>query len=100
MFRPLTRNNINDIIDLMTADLNKRLADREITVMLTPGAKDYIVESSYDPALGARPLKRFLQKNVETLSARLILSDQVNEGDTIEIDEGPHGLMALVQKRK
>lgn len=100
MFRPLTRNNINDIIDLMTADLNKRLADREITVMLTPGAKDYIVESSYDPAFGARPLKRFLQKNVETLSARLILSDQVNEGDTIEIDEGPHGLMALVQKRK
>lgn len=98
MFKPLTRDNINDIIDLMTADLNKRLEDREITVRLTPEAKDYIVEGSYDPAYGARPLKRFLQKNVETLSARLILSDEVEEGDTILIDEGSAGLIASLQR--
>ena len=96
LFKPLTRENISDIIDLMVADVNKRLADREITIKVTDRAKNYIVENAYDPAYGARPLKRFLQKNVETLSARLILSDQVKPGDTIVIDEGQDGLTATV----
>jgi ATP-dependent Clp protease ATP-binding subunit ClpB len=94
LFKPLTRADINNIMDLMITDLNKRLADREIKVMLTEEAKDYVARSSYDPMYGARPLKRFLQKNVETLSARLILSDQVEAGDTILIEESSHGLTA------
>lgn len=97
LFKPLTKNNINGIIDLIIKDLNKRLSDREITVSLTERAKNYIVDSAYDPAYGARPLKRFLQKNVETLSARLILSDQVRSGDTILIDEDAKGLTAKVE---
>ncbi|HKL80810.1 MAG TPA: ATP-dependent chaperone ClpB [Mobilitalea sp.] len=96
MFKPLTKENISEIIDLMVNDLNKRLADREIMIKVTDSAKDYIVDSSYDPAYGARPLKRFLQKNVETLSARLILSDQVAPGDTIMIDEEEQQLTARV----
>lgn len=96
LFKPLTRNNINGIIDLIIKDLNKRLSDREITVSLTERAKNYIAESAYDPAYGARPLKRFLQKNVETLSARLILSDQVRGGDMILIDEDANDLTAKV----
>ena len=73
------------------ADLNKRLADREITVELSDAASHFIVENGYDPIYGARPLKRFLQKHVETLSAKLILADEVREGDTILIDvEGDH----------
>ena len=86
MFKPLTKDNIGNIINLLVADLNKRLADREITVELTDAAKQYIVENGYDPIYGARPLKRFLQKHVETLSAKLILADKVREGDTILID--------------
>lgn len=97
LFKPLTKGNINGIIDLIIKDLNNRLSDREITVSLTERAKDYIVESAYDPAYGARPLKRFLQKNVETLSARLILGDQVRSGDTILIDEDANGLIARVE---
>ena len=85
MFKPLTKENIGHIIDLMVADLNKRLADREISIQLTPEAKDYIIEGGYDPVYGARPLKRFLQKSVETISARLILGGDIHEGDTIEI---------------
>ena len=77
MFKPLTKDNIGNIINLLVADLNKRLADREITVELTDAAKQYIVEHGYDPIYGARPLKRFLQKHVETLSAKLILADKV-----------------------
>ncbi len=96
LFKPLTKNNISAIIDLMIADLNKRLADREIKIALTNAAKDYIVDIAYDPIYGARPLKRFLQKNVETLSARLILSDLVNSADTIEIDEENGELTARV----
>ncbi len=85
MFKPLTKDNIGDIIQLMVADLNKRLSDRQITIELTPEAAGAVIEGGYDPVYGARPLKRYLQKYVETLSAKLILSGDVGMGDTIEI---------------
>ena len=85
MFKPLTKDNIGHIVDLMMADLNRRLKDQEISLELTPDAKDFIIEGGYDPVYGARPLKRFLQKNVETLAAREILSGEILEGDTILI---------------
>ena len=83
MFKPLTKDNIGNIIDLMVTDLNKRLASQDIHIELDPSAKDYIIEGGYDPVYGARPLKRFLQKNVETLAARLILSGKVGMDDAI-----------------
>ncbi len=86
LFKPLTKNNIGSIIDLLVADINKRLADKELVVALSNSAKQFIVDNGYDPVYGARPLKRYLQKNVETLAARLILSDGVHTGDTIRID--------------
>ena len=86
MFKPLTKDNIGNIIKLLMEDLNKRLADRELKVELTKAAEDYITEKGYDPVYGARTLKRFLQKYVETLAAKLILADKVREGDTILID--------------
>ena len=86
MFKPLTKDNIGNIISLLLEDLNKRLSDREITVELSDSAKQFIIERGYDPIYGARPLKRFLQKHVETLAAKLILADEVREGDTIFID--------------
>ena len=99
MFKPLTKDNITGIIDLMVADLNKRLADREVTIKLTSAAKDYIVENGYDPAYGARPLRRYLQKTVETLSAKLILSGNVDAGDEIVIDvDRTEGLVARTEK--
>ena len=99
MFKPLTKDNITGIIDLMVADLNKRLADREVTIKLTSAAKDYIVENGYDPAYGARPLRRYLQKTVETLSAKLILSGNVDAGDEIVIDvDAAEGLVARNEK--
>ncbi len=85
LFKPLTKENIGGIISLLIADVNKRLADKEISISITDEAKDFIVENGYDPVYGARPLKRYLQKNVETLAARLILSDGVRAGDTIQI---------------
>lgn len=85
LFKPLTKNDTTKIIHLLLADLNSRLADRELTVALTPDAESLIIEQAYDPVYGARPLRRYLQKTVETLSARLILADQVSVGDTIEI---------------
>jgi len=97
LFKPLTKNNISDIMDLMLVELNQRLSDREIKVTLTKEAKEYVVERAYDPIYGARPLKRFLQKKVETLSARLILSDQVHPEDTIVIDEEGGELTAKVK---
>lgn len=100
LFKPLTRENISDILDLMIADVNKRLADKEIKISLTEAAKNYVVARAYDPVYGARPLKRFLQKNVETLSARLILSDQVGPEDTIVIDETDGDLVAGVATSK
>ena len=86
LFKPLTKNNIGSIIDLLVDDINKRLADKELVVALSDSAKQFIVDNGYDPVYGARPLKRYLQKNVETLAARLILSDGVRAGDTIQID--------------
>ena len=86
LFKPLTKENIGGIVDLLIADVNKRLADKELTIALSDGAKQFIVENGYDPVYGARPLKRYLQKHVETLAARLILSDGVHTGDTIWID--------------
>lgn len=96
MFKPLTKDNISKIINLMIADVNKRLVDRDITIVVSDEAKDYIVESAYDPVYGARPLKRYLQKNVETLSARMILGEQAGMGDKILIDETNRGLVASV----
>ena len=86
LFKPLTKDNIGGIVNLLIADVNKRLADKELTIVLSDTAKQYIVDNGYDPVYGARPLKRYLQKNVETLAARLILSDGVRAGDTILID--------------
>ena len=86
MFKPLTKDNISHIVDLLMDDLNERVSDREIHITLTDAAKRYIVEEGYDPVYGARPLKRFLQKNVETLAAKLILADDVMPQNTIEID--------------
>ena len=98
MFKPLTKDNIGNIIKLMMNDLNKRLADREISVALTPEAESFVIEHGYDPIYGARPLKRFLQKHVETLSAKLILQDVVAAGDTIEIGVTDGKLEAHVKK--
>lgn len=86
MFKPLTKSNIDGIIDLLVADVNKRLSEKELSIELTKEAKSFIVEGGYDPMYGARPLKRYLQKNVETLAARLILAGNVGRGDTIIID--------------
>ena len=85
LFKPLTKNNITAIIELIIADLNKRLADRELEVSLTEEAKHFIIEGAYDATYGARPLKRYIQKYVETLSAKLILSGELRTGETIEI---------------
>ena len=91
MFKTLTKDNIGNIIHLLMNQLNKRLEDREISVELTPAAESFIVEHGYDPIYGARPLKRFLQKHVETLSAKLILADEVHANDVILIDvDGDH----------
>ena len=91
MFKPLTKDNITHIVDLMIADTNKRLEDREIKVELTDEAKKYVVDHGYDPVYGARPLKRYLQKNVETLAAKVILGDQLRAGNTIVIDTSEDG---------
>ena len=97
LFKPLTKNNIGGIIHLIVDDLNRRLADRELRIELTPEAEGYIVENAYDPVYGARPLKRYIQKYVETLSAKLILEDRVSAKDTIliAVENG-----ALVARKK
>ena len=92
LFKPLTKNNIGNIIDLMMADVNKRLEDKELTIELTDAAKSYIVEHGYDPVYGARPLKRFLQKNVETMAARFILGGEVHAGSVMVVDTDGNGL--------
>ena len=97
MFKPLTKNNIHAIIDLLIADVNKRLVERELRIELTDAAKDFVVEGGYEPMYGARPLKRYLQKNVETLAARLILAGNVGRGDTILIDVADGKLQASVK---
>ena len=85
-YKPLTKSNITHIIDLLVADLNRRLADKQLTVELTQAAKDFVIDSSYDPIYGARPLRRFVQHTVETLISRKIIADQVSPGDTITVD--------------
>ena len=97
MFKPLTKENIDAIVDLLIADVNKRLEDKELNIELTEEAKKYVVEGGYDPMYGARPLKRYLQKNVETLAARLILEGNVGSGDTILIDVADKKLEARVK---
>ena len=86
LFKPLTKDNIGHIVDLLIADLNRRLADKELHLDLTDGAKAYVVEHGYDPVYGARPLKRYLQKYVETMAARHILSGDVQAGSTMTVD--------------
>ena len=99
MFKPLTKDNIGGIIELMLSDVNKRLADRELSIELSDAAKDFVIEHGYEPAYGARPLKRFLTKHVDTLAARLILEGNVREGDVILIDEQDGKLMASVKEQ-
>lgn len=91
MFKPLTKENIKRIAALLLQDVNKRLADREISIELSDKAMMYVAENGYDPVYGARPLKRFLQKHVETLAAKKIISNQVNPGETIKIDVSEDG---------
>ena len=100
MFKPLTKENIGAIVDLMTSDLNRRLEDQKIYLELTDGAKDYIIEEGYDPIYGARPLMRFLQNHVETLAAKMILSGDVETEDTIVIDTVNGQLAARVKKHQ
>lgn len=97
LFKPLTKEDTMGIINLLIKDLNKRLVDRQISIELTKEAIEYVVGKAYDPVYGARPLKRYLQKHVETLSAKLILSDQIREGDTILIDVNISGLYATTK---
>lgn len=87
MFKPLTKENIAGIVDLLLKNLNRRLADRQISIRLTDAAKQFCIDRGYDPVYGARPLKRYLQQNVETLAARIILGGNIHEGAVIEIDQ-------------
>ena len=100
LFKPLTKHNISGIIELIVADINNRLQDREISIQLTKEAQSYIVDNGYEPAYGARPLKRYIQKHVETLAARLILADGVKAGDVIliDVDEKKEELVASIKK--
>nr|MCR5842874.1 AAA family ATPase [Oscillospiraceae bacterium] len=85
-YKPLTKDNITHIIDLLCADLNRRIADKQLTVKLTDAAKQYIIDSAYDPVYGARPLKRFVQHTVETLIGRKIIADEVLPGAELVVD--------------
>jgi ATP-dependent Clp protease ATP-binding subunit ClpB len=96
MFKPLTKDNIGNIIDLLVKDLNDRLAERELTLSITDSAKEYIMDHGYDPVYGARPLKRYLQKNVDTLVAKLILGGNVGAQDVITVDVFQGKLTATV----
>lgn len=86
MFKPLTKDNIGNIVDLMVKELDNRLADQELSLKLTDAAKNMVVDKGYDPVYGARPLKRYLQNYVETLAAKKILSGDVHAGDTLVLD--------------
>ena len=92
MFKPLTKDNISGIIDILIGRLNKRLETKELTLQLTPAAKDYITDHGYDPVYGARPLKRYIQKNVETMVAKMILGNELEPGDCINVDADANGL--------
>lgn len=97
MFKPLTKEDIGEIINILVSNLNKRLSERDLKIELTKSAEEHIIEQGYDPMYGARPLKRYLQKHVETLAGRMILGDQVHAGDTIIIDRNDQGLTAYVK---
>lgn len=97
MFRPLTRDNVFGIVDLIVDDLNRRLEEREISIRITDAAKKYITDQAYDPSYGARPLKRYIQKNVETMSAKLILEDKVKPKDVITFDVSDGQLTAWAE---
>ena len=97
MFKPLTKDNIGHIIDLMMDEINERLTGQEISLKLTEAGKNFVIEGGYEPMYGARPLKRFLQKNVETLAAREILSGEVRGGDTIVIDAQDGALVTRIE---
>ncbi|WP_028242048.1 ATP-dependent chaperone ClpB [Pseudobutyrivibrio ruminis] len=86
MFKPLTKANIGGIVDLIMKELNDRLADRQLHIELTPAAKQFVIDQGYDPVYGARPLRRYIQKNVETMAAKIILGGDIHEGSTITID--------------
>ena len=100
MFKPLTKSNIGGIIELLLADVNKRLEDKELVIRLTDAAKNYVIDHGYEPAYGARPLKRYLTKHVDTLAARMILSGEVYPQDTIIIDEQGGELTASIEHTK
>ncbi|MBR1622964.1 MAG: AAA family ATPase, partial [Pseudobutyrivibrio sp.] len=95
MFKPLTKSNIGGIVDLIMAELNGRLADRQLQIELTPAAKQFVIDQGYDPVYGARPLRRYIQKNVETMAAKIILGGDISEGSTITIDSDGQQLEAL-----
>ncbi len=94
LFKPLTKDNISNIMNLLIADVNKRLEEKELSISLTEAARTYVTDNGYDPVYGARPLKRYLQKHVETLAARMILGGEVHQGDTIILDVNEKGLYA------
>ena len=96
-YKPLQKEQISQIVDLQMQDLRDRLKDKELTVELTPAAKDFIIEESYDPAYGARPLKRYLQRKVETLIARKIIADDVSPGQTLVVDRDGDRLMITAE---
>ena len=98
MFKPLTKENIGGIVELLMKDLNKRLAEQQISIRLTDEARDYCIEQAYDPVYGARPLKRYLQQNVETLAAKIILRSEIHEGSAIIIDRDEYGLTGRVSE--
>ncbi len=99
MFKPLTKDNLGGIINLLVDDINKRLSDKDIKIELTDAAVQNVIDSAYDPVYGARPLKRYIQKHIETLAARFILEDRVSENQTIVIDTGIDGYSASVKDR-
>ncbi len=94
MFKPLTKDNIGGIVDLIMVELNNRLEDRQLKVELTPAAKQFVIDQGYDPVYGARPLRRYIQKNVETMAAKIILGGDINEGSIITIDSDGNSLSA------
>lgn len=94
MFKPLTKDNISKIVDLILADINRRLRERDITIELTEAAKSFVTENGYEPMYGARPLKRYVQKHVETLAAKVILGGDISQGDIIIIDCADNKLIA------
>ena len=95
MFKPLTKDNIGGIVDLIIDELNARLEDRQLKIELTDAAKQYVIDAGYDPVYGARPLRRYIQKHVETMAAKIILAGDISEGTTITIDSDGSTLIAI-----